>query len=481
MMNVQYVTPPKWRGKMKINLLVVSILFVALTILLSRCGAEPVPPEAAAAPSTNGPEEIVEDFYRWYIGYPGNPLAEGAYRDSEALTDDLVQDVEEIIASFDQGAYDPFLCAQDLPGSFTIDIARVSGDEATVILHEIWNPGTEFESTTDVTIELLKADNLWLIDEVLCVDITPLAPELPPATTPEQAVEAFYNWYLAASAYDEASQSRLNPLSNGAYRDSEFLTESFVHEVDQLIASFDKGGYDPFLCAQDVPESFTLGSAIGAADSATLVVRTSFEGHQFAVDLRMIDGAWKIDGVTCAGGQPEGIAVDAGEALPARDGWQVFHDTTYGYQISYPADWTTNELEITIPELSAPVIRIVQLLPQAWADQMAAQTGPPDPDAPVTVAPLNVEVSVGTMEEYRRMYYETAIVEEIEIYGLPVIVEKDQPGDFQVIRYVFQHPANPALRVTVVDYLSGFPGRVEGNEDVAGLVADILETFAFDQ
>lgn len=112
---------------------------------------------------------------------------------------------------------------------------------------------------------------------------------------------------------------------------------------------------------------------------------------------------------------------------------------------------------------------------------MAAQSGPPDPDAPVIVAPLNVEVSIGSMEEYRRMYYETAIIEETEINGLPVIVEKDEPGDFQVIRYLFQHPANGDVRVTVVDYLTGFPGRVEGNEDAAGMVPDILSTFAFVQ
>ena len=47
--------------------------------------------------------------------------------------------MDEIIASFDKGGYDPFLCAQDIPGEFAIEKAVVSGDQASVIVHEIWN------------------------------------------------------------------------------------------------------------------------------------------------------------------------------------------------------------------------------------------------------------------------------------------------------------------------------------------------------
>jgi hypothetical protein len=64
--------------------------------------------------------------------------------------------VDEIIASFDKGGYDPFLCAQDIPGGFTIEKAVVSGDQASVVMHEIWNPGTQYELVRDVTVVLPK-------------------------------------------------------------------------------------------------------------------------------------------------------------------------------------------------------------------------------------------------------------------------------------------------------------------------------------
>ncbi|MBN1179776.1 MAG: DUF3828 domain-containing protein [Anaerolineae bacterium] len=463
---------------MKINLSFIITLFAVLAFLLSGCGATPLFPQT----DSMGPEETVESFYRWYIGYPGNPLSDGAYRDSPYLSADLVQEAAETIASFEYGAYDPFLCAQDIPQSFTLDPATISGDRASVVVHYIWNAGTEYEATTDMTVELQRAGSEWRIDSIPCT-----APALPSATEPatlappEQTVRLFYDWYLAASAYDEASQTRTGPLSTGAYRSSTHLTESFIQQVDQHLASPEQGSYDPFLCAQDVPESFTIGQATRSASTASLRVETSFEGHAFTVALRLVDDAWRIDGVTCEEAPLADVPVQAGQPAPVRDGWQIFHDTTYGYQISYPADWTTIELDITMPELSAPVVRIVQFMPQALADEMAARSGPPDPNAPALVAPFNVEVSVGSLEEYRRMYYETSIVEETEINGLPVIVEKDDPGDFQVIRYMIQHPTTPDLRITVVDYLNGFPARVAGNEDVAALVPQILSTFTFDQ
>lgn len=94
------------------------------------------------------------------------------------------------------------------------------------------------------------------------------------------------------------------------------------------------------------------------------------------------------------------------------------------------------------PEETA--VRIVQFLPQDWADQMDSGGGLPEPNA-------------------------------------PVIVEKDEPDDSRVTRYLFRHPANTHVRVTVVDYLTGVPTRVEGNEDIADMVADNLSTFALIQ
>jgi hypothetical protein len=100
------------------TLFVLSIA-VGLTIVLGRCS--PVPTSSEAMSAT--PETVVESFYNWYIGYPGNALVDGAYRSSEYLTTEFVRKVDEIIASFDKGGYDLFLCAQDIPGEFAIEKA----------------------------------------------------------------------------------------------------------------------------------------------------------------------------------------------------------------------------------------------------------------------------------------------------------------------------------------------------------------------
>lgn len=46
-----------------------------------------------------------------------------------------------------------------------------------------------------------------------------------------------------------------------AYRLSEFLRDGFVAEVDALLHSLARGGYDPFLPVQDVPVDVAVGEA----------------------------------------------------------------------------------------------------------------------------------------------------------------------------------------------------------------------------
>jgi hypothetical protein len=128
----------------KYHLCVVSVI-VGLCVVPGGCGAAPAP-EASAA--VEGPEAVVTNFYRWYTGYPGNPMVGRAYRSNEYLTGELIEKVDGIIDSFDRGGYDPFLCAQDVPGEFAVEDAAVSGEEASVVVHGVWNPGTQYESMT---------------------------------------------------------------------------------------------------------------------------------------------------------------------------------------------------------------------------------------------------------------------------------------------------------------------------------------------
>ena len=434
-------------------------------------------PEAAAM----APEEVVRGFYDWYLGYIGdpaaeemrNPLVDGAYRSSEYLTEDFVQRVDEIIASFDKGGYDPFLCAQDIPRSFTVDEAAVSGEESTVVVHQLWNPGTEYESVRDVKVALQMGDGAWKIADVTCgvPESTSPMPEGPMPVTPEGAVEGFYGWYLWYA------RKAGNPLADGAYRSSEYLSEAFVQQVDEIIASFDKGGYDPFLCAQDVPESFTLVEAAVSGDQASVVVQTSFEGHAFTVELSEADGRWAISDVVCA--EP-GAGDQAPAGAPLEEGprgevdvadWQVFENAEYGFRLRYPTDWTYEELPpvpegMEVPEGMKALKRVLVFAPQGW-----------DGVAP----PLNVEVTEGTEEEFGWMYAPPSSTEDVEIGGRPVVKAVEDLGQVQVVHYIFHSPADENVRVVVTDTISGFPDRVEGHEDVAEIVGQILPTVEFIQ
>ena len=144
------------RGKLALSVLGI---IVGLAALLSGCGPAPEPVNASPADAT--PEEVVESFYTWYVDYPGNPMVEGAYRSSEYLDEAFVQKVDGIIASFDRGGYDPFLCAQDIPASFTVEDAVVSGDEARVVVR------TSFEGHS-FTVVLRPVNEQWEISDVLC-------------------------------------------------------------------------------------------------------------------------------------------------------------------------------------------------------------------------------------------------------------------------------------------------------------------------
>ena len=129
---------------------------IALSLLLSGCALPTKEPPL-------DPQEVVTKFYRWYIGYPGNPLADAEYRTSPYLAESFVQEVDETLASFDRGGGDPFLLAQDIPEQFTVDEATVSGEQASVAINLYWG-GNPMPSPRQVDLELI--DGEWKITHV---------------------------------------------------------------------------------------------------------------------------------------------------------------------------------------------------------------------------------------------------------------------------------------------------------------------------
>lgn len=134
------------------------LLTLGLLAVLTGCGLLSGQPEM-------GPPEVVTKFYRWYVGYPGNPLADREYRESPYLSQSFIQEVDEAL----EGGFraDPILLAQDIPERFTIDETDVSGDEATVIVSLYWS-ANPVPSRRKVDLRLLQGE--WKITGVAVVE-----------------------------------------------------------------------------------------------------------------------------------------------------------------------------------------------------------------------------------------------------------------------------------------------------------------------
>ena len=112
---------------------------------------------------------------------------------------------------------------------------------------------------------------------------------------PEQVVTGFYDWYLG---YIGERENMRNPLVERAYRDSEYLSDAFIHQVDAVLDSFDKSAYDPFLLAQDIPERITVGENVLSGDKARVIVHMFWGGNptpsERTVTVKLNDGQWEI-------------------------------------------------------------------------------------------------------------------------------------------------------------------------------------------
>jgi hypothetical protein len=226
------------------------------------------------------PEKVVTSFYEEYLGCIDlaagrNPLVDRAYRSSEFLSEGFVAEVDELLDSFERGACDPFLLAQDVPESVAVGEAVVAGETAQVPVE------TSFEGH-GFLVTLKRIDGVWKIDDV--------------GQMPDVVVESFYSRYLATIDNDGGAMQ--NPLVDGFYRDCPELSEAFVVTVDEAVASFDRGAFDPILLAQDVPARIAVGEAELLGDGARVTVEMFWGGNpepsERVVTLRRVDGSLKI-------------------------------------------------------------------------------------------------------------------------------------------------------------------------------------------
>jgi len=478
--------------------LLVAGLILGLALLLSAC--KPAGPGEVAP--EEGPQAVVESFYRWYLGYPGNPLASRAYQSREELSAELVGEVDATLDGFQLGSGDPFLCAQDVPGDFRVGEANGSGSQAAVVVTMVWNAGTEHESLSEIEVQLQLVEGQWKIHDITCAAPeavegqpaqTPAPPEEPTAPALPEAyreVEASpigllfeipHSWQQVETdlAWSPDASSGLRIGVNWVDLEPPMEPEAvMLPNSSQILAS------EPAELSWGEGRSFTLELYSPAAEGEQASVQ-AVETHVLIV-LQQNENRRGIDlyasaptADALASIQPIlDHAVKSARLTAGESGWPIFRDRDLGVEIQYPPDWTYQEVELLYPELSAPIVGVVQFLPQEWAEELNSG-GAPDASAPVIVAPLSLEVSQGTLEEYRRQYPQPAVSEEVTVGDQTVTREEDSSADEHLIRYVFQHPVDESLRVTLVDQISGFSARAQGNETVMAQIGQMISSFQF--
>ena len=308
---------------MKARLLVLAIC-AALALMSAPVSAQ----EATGAAN---PANAVQEFYLWYLGQArrGNPVVDGAYRESAYLSAHLIDAVDSLVAEADPDygiGYDPFLCAQDVPERFSFEVLKRAEGQAVVALSAFFGGNPRAHNST---LRVVEEGSAWVIDEIDCVD----------NVTPQGVAESFYQWYLAYSQPDETGAIK-NPLVDRAYRDYPYLSDALIAEVDALLNRMagQPGGYDPFLCAQDVPERVTADLIDEPGKAATVIVHEYFSGNlapkRVLVELTGAPAAWEIDGIVCEVG-PEVIAVNLLNWYMA----YVSYDMEHGISRTPFTDW----------------------------------------------------------------------------------------------------------------------------------------------
>ena len=124
-------------------------------------------PEVAEESQKNGvivhgaakdPGVAVEEFYNWYLEYPGDPIADGAYKTHNIISEDLIKKIE-----ISEKETDPFLCGMERSSGIEVEPAKTSDDSSSVIINVKSNG-----MVTPVKANL-KLNGNWKIINIVCL------------------------------------------------------------------------------------------------------------------------------------------------------------------------------------------------------------------------------------------------------------------------------------------------------------------------
>lgn len=145
------------------------ILFIALPFIGFYLGVnynDPIENTKENTPPENSPQRVTENFYQWYINCLNDDFANSngnspkqncPYQASAYVNKDFISKSENI------QAYDPVLCSQNVPTSYKVGDAQVSGNTANIPVRTYYVTG---EQSLEVSLES-DAQN-WLISDIKC-------------------------------------------------------------------------------------------------------------------------------------------------------------------------------------------------------------------------------------------------------------------------------------------------------------------------
>lgn len=398
-----------------------------------------VPDQVEGGPAS--PAETALHFYDWYLSYARsgdpirNPLTDRAYHDTPYLNPGLMRRVDEIVAG---GAmFDPFLCAQDLPNRWQ-ELAVFYNDGQPLVALESDFPGHY------LTVELARANfNQWQIRSITC------------SMQPEGAALALATWVLGYAAQPDGAR---NPWSDGAYKDSRFLTDAFKEEI---AAKVNSGlAADPLLLAQALPQSLRV-TACSVPDCAHLLLQYGDSSiRRVTAQVVWEEGQQRINAVNAAA-MPE---IAQPQQPPAgAERWVPFVDEQYGYGLRYPLDWQAQGLKVTDAHSAEeyPVMRSVYIRPQKGAEDYAA---------------VELSVAAGDEDLVRGLFGLTGTGEPLRVNGSSAARYRVDPG---IVYTLIPHPTRPDIWLVLVDSISAFPGRETQAAAMEGIIPAMLSTITF--
>lgn len=112
--------------------------------------------------------------------------------------------------------------------------------------------------------------------------------------TPEEVAENFYNWYLGPhEKYDKISV---------VLKRSDYVSEELIESIVAFESKDWKGGGDPIICGQEVPNTRTYDKAEISDNNATVIAHHIYSisgDNPITIGLKLIDEEWRISSITC--------------------------------------------------------------------------------------------------------------------------------------------------------------------------------------